>query len=180
MAWWHLAAYGLPRPVLGGRWAAQVSTDPLYGMKAKQMTRHSELVEAFADAKRRNPAIIELVGAINASDLRRVKVSPDAKAALIAGLGHRNAKVRWWCLQLMDHLADESYLEPILSMLSDPVAKVRRHAVHALGCAVCKPNRQALAVDVEEALRRTLETDPDVKVRDEARQGLERLGVPLA
>lgn len=144
------------------------------------MTRYSELIEAFADAKRRNPAIIELVGAINASDLRRVQVSPDAKAALVAGLDHQNAKVRWWCLQLMDHLADESYLEPILSKLSDPVAKVRRHAVHALSCAVCKPNRQALEIDIEQALRRTLETDPDVKVRAEARQGLERLGAPLA
>jgi HEAT repeat protein len=149
-------------------------------MKMKQMTRFSELIEAFADAKLRNPAIIELVGAINASDLRRVNVSPGAKAALIAGLDHRNAKVRWWCLQLMDHLADESYLEPILSRLSDPVAKVRRHAVHALSCAVCKPNREALAIDIEEALRRTLQTDPDAKVREEARQGLERLGVPLA
>ena len=142
------------------------------------MTRLSELIDAFADAKLRNPAIIELVGAINASDLRRVKVSPDAKAALIAGLDHRNAKVRWWCLQLMDHLADESYLEPILSKLSDPVAKVRRHAVHALSCAVCKPNRQALAIDIAEALRRTLEADPNVKVREEARECLERLGVP--
>ena len=149
-------------------------------MKAEPMTRYSELIEAFADAKRRNPAIIALVGAINASDLRRVQVSPEAKAALVAGLDHPNAKVRWWCLQLMDHLADESYLEPILSKLSDPVAKVRRHAVHTLSCAVCKPNRQALAIDIEGALRRTLETDPDVRVREEARRGLERLGVPLA
>jgi HEAT repeat protein len=156
-----------------------VSRDPLYGMKADQMTRHWELIEAFADARRRNPAIIELVGAINASDLRRVKVSRDAKAALIAGLSHQNAKIRWWCLQLIDHLADASYLEPILSKLSDPVAKVRRHAVHALSCAACKPNRQALAIDIEESLRRILETDPDVKVREEARRGLGRLGVSL-
>jgi HEAT repeat protein len=143
------------------------------------MTRHSELVEAFADAKRRVPAIIELVGAINSRDLRRVQVSPHAKAALIAGLEHSNAKVRWWCLQLMDHLADESYLEPMLAKLADPVAKVRRHAVHALSCAVCKPNRQALAIDIEGALRRTVEADPDIKVREEAREGLERLGVSL-
>ena len=156
-----------------------MSTDPPYGMRTEQVPRHSELIDALADARCRNAAIIELVGAINAGDLRRVKVSPDAKAALISGLDHRNAKVRWWCLQLMDHLADESYLEPILSKLSDPVGKVRRHAVHALSCAVCKPNRQALAIDIQEALRRTLDTDPDARVREEARQGLERLGVSL-
>ena len=140
------------------------------------MSRVSELVDAFADSDRRIAAIIELVGAINANDLRRVRVSPDAKAALIAGLEHPNAKVRWWCLQLMDHLADESYLEPILSKLSDPVAKVRRHAIHALSCGVCKPNRQALAVEFEAALRGVLAGDSDEKVREEARQALAALG----
>ncbi len=136
----------------------------------------SELVDAFADSDRRIAAIIELVGAINSNELRRVRVSPDAKGALIAGLEHPNAKVRWWCLQLMDHLADESYLEPILSKLSDPVAKVRRHAVHALSCGACKPNRQALAVEIEAALRGVLASDSDEKVREEARQALAALG----
>ena len=135
-----------------------------------------ELVDAFADPTRRNQAILDLVGAINANDLRRVRVKPEARAALISGLDHPNAKVSWWCLQLMDHLADESYLEPILTKLSDPVAKVRRHAIHALSCGVCKPNRQPLAVRIEAALLQALETDPDHKVREEAREGLQRLG----
>lgn len=68
----------------------------------------ANLVDAFADPKRRNQAILDLVGAINANDLRRVRVGPEARGALISGLDHPNAKVRWWCLQLMDHLADES------------------------------------------------------------------------
>jgi HEAT repeat protein len=140
------------------------------------MSRVSELVDAFADSDRRIAAIIELVGAINANDLRRVRVSPEAKAALIAGLEHSNPKVRWWCLQLMDHLADESYLEPILSKLSDPVAKVRRHAIHALSCGACKPNRQSLAVDIEVALRGVLASDSDEKVREEACLALAALG----
>ena len=78
----------------------------------------------------------------------------------------------------MDHLADESYLEPILTKLADPVAKVRRHAIHALSCGVCKPNRQLLAVRIEAALLQALETDPDHRVREEAREGLQRLGHP--
>jgi hypothetical protein len=121
------------------------------------MDRFPELIEAFADSSRRNQAIVELVGAINANDLRRVQVHPAAKAALIAGLDHPNAKVRWWCLQLMDHLADESYLQPIISRLSDPVAKVRRHAIHALSCGACKPNRRVLQIEIESALRAVLE-----------------------
>ena len=140
------------------------------------MKRFEELVERFADKSRRNRAIVELVGAINANDLRRVRVDPAAKAALIGGLDHPNAKVRWWCLQLMDHLADESYLAPMLAKLSDPVAKVRGHVVHALSCGVCKPGRHTLAIDIESALRAVLDADPNEKVREEARQGLIRLG----
>ena len=139
------------------------------------MNSLSQLIDAFADAKRRNQAILDLVGAINANDLRRVQVSPEAKAALISGLDHPNAKVRWWCLQLMDHLADESYLEPILSRLSDPVAKVRRHAIHALSCGACKPNRQRLAVQIRSALLAVLDTDPDQRVREEAGLALREL-----
>jgi HEAT repeat protein len=75
----------------------------------------------------------------------------------------------------MDHLADESYLEPILSKLSDPVAKVRRHAIHALSCGACKPNRQVLAVEIEAALRGVVTSDSDEKVREEARRALEAL-----
>jgi hypothetical protein len=106
-------------------------------------------VDAFADPKRRNRAILDLVGAINASDLRRVRVKPEARTALISGLDHPKAKVRWWCLQLMDHLADESYLEPMLTKLSDPVAKVRPpchprpqlRRVQAKPAAACHPHR---------------------------------------
>jgi HEAT repeat protein len=140
------------------------------------VTSLANLVDAFADSKRRNQAILDLIGAINANDLRRARVNSEAKAALISGLNHPNAKVRWWCLQLMDHLADETYLEPILSKLTDPVAKVRRHAIHALSCGVCKPNRQVLAVQIESALRAALSADPDQRVKEEARQALERLG----
>jgi HEAT repeat protein len=143
------------------------------------MDRFPELIEAFADSSRRNQAIVELVGAINANDLRRVQVHPAAKAALIAGLDHPNAKVRWWCLQLMDHLADESYLQPIISRLSDPVAKVRRHAIHALSCGACKPNHRVLQIEIESALRAVLESDPDEKVREEARRSLVQLGHAL-
>jgi HEAT repeat protein len=139
------------------------------------MGRCDELVEMFGDTGRRNAAIVELVGAINATDLRRAQVSPEAKAALVAGLDHPNAKIRWWCLQLMDHLADESYLEPILAKLSDPVAKVRRHAIHALSCGACKPDRRVLAIEIRETLRGVAANDADEKVRAEARGALERL-----
>ena len=72
-------------------------TNPATGA-IEAVPRHSEIsdvlaqkvcrgqVDAFADPKRRNQAIIDLVGAINANDFRRVEVKPEARAALISGL----------------------------------------------------------------------------------------------
>jgi HEAT repeat protein len=63
------------------------------------------------------------------------------KAALeviIAGLSHPNWRVRRECADLMDHLADDRCVEPLVRLLADPVESVRRLALHALGCQGCK------------------------------------------
>ena len=135
---------------------------------------YNELINRLASKQERNTAIIQLVGAINARDLARVTLKPDARNALINGLSHDNAKVRWWCLQLMDHLADESFIPAILPLLDDPVAKVRKHAVHALTCDICKPDKCGL--ELSESVRLRIEAiarmDPDARVRAEAHRGL--------
>ena len=48
MAGCSLAAYGVPRPVFGGRWAAQVSTDPLGARQIKEK-RVADSVLAVGD-----------------------------------------------------------------------------------------------------------------------------------
>lgn len=132
-----------------------------------------QLVERLGDKTRRNDTIRALVGGLTATELRRVKVSPEAKAALIRGLKHRNSKIRWWCIQLMDHLADESYVQPLLdAAYTDPTPKNRRHAIHALACEKCKPDGCHLRIDLRADLRRILRTDPDLSVRDTARREL--------
>ncbi|MCA9985366.1 MAG: HEAT repeat domain-containing protein [Anaerolineales bacterium] len=135
---------------------------------------YNELVSQLAFKQQRNDAIYRLIGAINARDLARVTVRPEVKGSLIQGLTHENAKVRWWCLQLMDHLADESFIPYILPLLDDPVGKVRKHAIHALTCDICKPDKCGLALNEE--VRRRIEAaaqmDPDHRVRQEARRGL--------
>ncbi len=140
---------------------------------------YTELVDQLADKENRNETIIALVGAINARDLAQVTLEPEAKAALIQGLQHGNAKVRWWCLQLMDHLADESFIPAILPLLDDPVGKVRRHAVHALTCDVCKPDRcgLALSTSVRTRIAEVARVDVDERVREEARVGLAQWGI---
>lgn len=140
-----------------------------------------QLVNLLADKNRRNAAIVALVGGITATELRKVKVSAEAKQALIAGLKHPNSKVRWWCIQLMDHIADASYVPPLLEAAqTDPTPKNRRHAIHAIVCEVCKPNRQPLNVDVRLELATIARLDSDISVRAMALEELaelsERLG----
>lgn len=139
-----------------------------------------QLVDRLGDKTRRNDTICALVGGLTATELRRVKVSPEAKVALIRGLKHRNSKVRWWCIQLMDHIADESYLHPLLdAAYTDPTPKNRRHAIHALACEKCKSDGCRLRIDIRDDLRRILSTDPDVSVRETARQELAELEAEL-
>jgi vesicle coat complex subunit len=135
---------------------------------------YSALVDRLAFKQGRNETIVALIGAINARDLAKVQLSPEAKAALTKGLQHNSAKVRWWCLQLMDHLADESFIPFMLPLLNDPVAKVRRHAVHALTCEICKPDRCGLELseEISGRLEHLAQTDEDPRVRNEARAAL--------
>lgn len=138
-----------------------------------------QLVDLLADKRQRNAVIVALVGGITATELRRVKVSDKAKQALIAGLKHPNSKVRWWCIQLMDHIADESYLAPLLEAAqTDPTPKNRRHAIHAMTCEICKPQRQPLAVDAGmlAELAVIARLDSDLSVRETALHELAERG----
>jgi HEAT repeat protein len=123
---------------------------------AEQLKRRltpEQLVNLFGhrDWRVRNAALVALVGGLTATQLRQVKLSPPALDALIYGLEHYNPKVRWWCLQLMDHVGDEQCIEPIIRALDDPVPRVRKMAKHALECEKCKQSPL-----VAEAARRAL------------------------
>lgn len=135
-----------------------------------------ELVNLLGDKTRRNEVIRALVGGLTAGELRRAQVSSEAKQALIDGLKHPNSKIRWWCIQLMDHLADETYADALLDAArTDPTPKNRRHAIHALACPVCKPNRERLQIDLREDLQNIIASDDDASVREMARQELNEL-----
>ena len=110
-----------------------------------------ELVNLFAYVSHRNRAITALVGGLTGTELRRVRLTDAARNALIRGLEHANPRVRWWCLQLMDHVGDERCLEHIIRALDDPVPRVRKMAQHALECEKCKQSPR-----VAEAAQRAL------------------------
>ena len=77
--------------------------------------------------------------------------------------------VRWWCVQLLDHLPDQRGIDLIVPLLDDPCPGVRRNAVHAVGCVACKPTAEiCLSPETRARIRRLADSDPNGKVRDEA------------
>lgn len=81
-------------------------------------------------------------------------------------ISHPDATVRRLCLDYLDHLAVPESAQVFLTALTDPVPRVRRHAIHALTCEACKD--QPLRADVLTPLRRVIVADPNPKVRYEA------------
>src|SRR3954454_7689785 len=51
------------------------------------------------------------------------------------------------CLAVLDHVANEASTDVFVAALADPVADVRRHAVHGLTCERCRTTKLCL-VDV--------------------------------
>ncbi len=132
-----------------------------------------DLVQLLANKSRRIQAIIDLVGGITATQMRTAQVPDDVFEALVRGLGDRNPKVRWWCVQLLDHVPDERALWAVVPLLDDPVDRVRRNAVHALACIACKPTADApLTAKLLERIEALATGDRSAKVRREAAYAL--------
>jgi HEAT repeat protein len=134
-----------------------------------------DLVQQLATKPLRLTAMRALVGGVTSTELRNVKLSDAAFEALREGVTDPNPKVRWWSIQLLDHVADPRAIIAVAGALDDPVPRVRRNAAHAVGCAVCKPSwTDPLPGDIAAALSRLAATDPNAKVRAEARRSLAR------
>jgi hypothetical protein len=137
------------------------------------MTREQDLVQLFGSKARQTEALRRLVGGVTATHLRTVVLSGAASDAVIEGLSDPNPRIRWWCVQVLDHVGDERSTTAIAHALDDPVARVRRNAAHALGCRACKPGWEiAFSPEVGARLSRIAAADPNDKVRHEARRAL--------
>jgi HEAT repeat protein len=127
------------------------------------------LVRQFGVRALELDALRGLTGGITATHLRRVALTDAAMDAVIEGLADPNPRVRWWCIQVLDHVPDPRALDAIATMLADPIPRVRRIAAHALGCVACKRDSEGvLPAGMTEALTRLAENDPNAKVRNEA------------
>jgi HEAT repeat protein len=136
------------------------------------MDDERDLVQLLA-TDRRLEAMRGLLGGVGSRELRHVRIGDAAFTALAEGLGDPSPRVRWWCIQLLDHVPDPRALAAIAPLLDDPVPRVRRNAAHALGCVACKPDLGGgLPGDVLDRLALAAHTDPNAKVRAEARHAL--------
>lgn len=128
-----------------------------------------ELVERLGSKRSRLDAIGQLMGGVNARELRHAVVTEEVFEALVRGTRHRSDVVRWWSVQLLDHCPDQRAFDAVLPLLDDPVDRVRRNAVHALGCRGCKPDFHASPDSTVMArIRSMADHDVNAKVRREA------------
>jgi hypothetical protein len=137
------------------------------------MTPEQELVERFADRTQIPSLLLEIYGTLAGRVARSVQLSPALVDALVAGVRHPHPRVRWWCIQLLDHSEDPAAIAAVAPALDDPVPRVRRNAAHALGCVICKPAWDgSLPPGALDRLTELAESDPNVKVRATARLSL--------
>jgi HEAT repeat protein len=91
--------------------------------------------------------------------------------AVVAGLAHAEARVRRGCADFLDHYGTDACVPALRdTALRDPVAGVRRAAVHALLCQRCK--LCALTSDLMDLLVQVALEDSSMRVRGEAIWGL--------
>jgi HEAT repeat protein len=103
-------------------------------------------------------------------EIERVRGQADAELPydLIAraALEDPEATVRWRAVDLLDHYADHRHDDALVRAAYDPVPRVRRHAVHALGCDAC--TRTSSCTDVIPTLIDRAINDDNAKVRRQA------------
>ncbi len=100
--------------------------------------------------------------------------------ALARGTRHASPVVRWWAVQVLDHCPEERATPIIVALFDDAVPRVRRNAIHAVGCPACKPSATPTCnPEVLDRLRHIAATDDNAKVRHEANLSLARLGRKL-
>ena len=92
-----------------------------------------------------------------------LEAGPEGMQALKTGLLDNNWRIRLACAEAMDHHADATCLEPLLSAIHDGMEVVRRRALHSIGCQLCK--KEALNVDLIPLLTDALLNDRSLKVR---------------
>jgi hypothetical protein len=81
-----------------------------------------------------------------------------------AALSDPDPFLRARCLAVLDHVANEASTHVFAAALGDPVADVRRHAIHGLTCERCRTGDLCLG-EVAPAVAEALGREDDAEVR---------------
>ena len=92
------------------------------------VTPEQSLVQGFGQRVSALESLRGLAGGVTTTHLRSVRLSDAAFDALVEGLADPNPRVRWWCIQVLDHVPDPRALAAVARLLDDPVPRVRRNA----------------------------------------------------
>lgn len=101
-------------------------------------------------------------------------------AALLTGLDHPVARLRFECAHALDSFGDVSCVPALAKLMDDPVPKVRWMAMHALTCHACS---EETCVDDPELHRRIAQhalADESIQVRRHAAYALGQTRTPFA
>ena len=92
----------------------------------------------------------------------------------LGALRHRDAKVRRWCVFLLDHYANDQSTEVFAQALHDGAHPVRDMALHSIACEPCKEGELCVADTVPHVVH-VLRHDPKADLRIKAIAVLLRL-----
>lgn len=98
--------------------------------------------------------------------LKLIKLGEPALPAVQAGMGHSNWRIRRACAAVIDHIYDAESLQRLILLTHDPKKKVRKMAVHSIGCDRCKDGVNP--IDAVPHLAYSALNDPAVRVRKTA------------
>ena len=109
------------------------------------------------------------------SQQRRARLADDIPVAAVqaAALSHPDLAIRRSCLFLLDHYASDASWNVFRLALRDPVASVRKVALHGLSCERCRTQDLCVA-NVVTDLTDILSSDPNAEVRHKAVAALAR------
>jgi hypothetical protein len=97
-------------------------------------------------------------------------------ALQVAALSDPDPFCRARCLAVLDHVANAASTLTFTAALHDPVADVRRHAVHGLTCERCRSDDISVS-DVVPAVVDALEREVDAEIRHQLIAVLGRFAV---
>ena len=87
------------------------------------MTPEQELVQLFGVKGREVDALRGLAGGVTATHLRTATLTNESFVAVSEGASDPNARIRWWCIQVLDHVPDTRALSVIAAALNDSSRK---------------------------------------------------------